>query len=146
MRWQIPYRCQGFITAAYFRFATVLQVNFLTAEVSAPASKLEKLPKAELSVQVWRSLPTPYGFRNVLIIVRCTTVSSGTGYFAEQATLLIFSNNGGDNSNNKITSPWLYCQVWAQLCHRCWGWTGGTHTNWTNSVLTTSRVPDAWSG
>lgn len=83
----------------------MLQVNFLAAEVSAPASKLEKLPKAELSVQGWRSLPTPCGFRNVLIIVRCTTVSSGTGYFAEQATLLIFSNNGGDNSNNKITSP-----------------------------------------
>lgn len=83
----------------------MVQVNFLTAEVSAPVNKLEKLPRAELSVQGHKSLLAPYGFDNVLIIVRCTTVNSGAGYSAEQSTLLIFNNNGGDNSGNKITSP-----------------------------------------
>lgn len=87
------------------------QVNFLTAEVSTPVNKLEKLPKAELSVQGQRSLLTPYGFDNVLRVVRGTAVDSGTGYFAEQSALLIFDNNGGDNSNNKITPPGFYCQV-----------------------------------
>lgn len=83
----------------------MVQVHFLTEEVSAPVNKLEKLPKAELSVQGHGSLLTPYGFDNVLIIVRGTAVHSGTGYFAEQSTLLIFYNNSGDNGNNKITSP-----------------------------------------
>lgn len=85
--------------------AAVVQVPFLTAEVSAPVNKSEKLPRAELSVQGHRSLLTPYGFDNVLIIVRCTTVHSGTGYSAEQSPLLIFNNNGSDNGDNKITSP-----------------------------------------
>lgn len=83
----------------------MVQVHFLTAEVSAPVNKLEKLPKAELSVQGHRSLFTPYGFDNVLIIVRCPAVDCGTGHFAERSTLLIFNNNGGDNGTNKITSP-----------------------------------------
>lgn len=38
----------------------------------------------------------------MLVIVICVAVDFGTRHFAEPSTGLIFNNNGGDNSNNKI--------------------------------------------
>lgn len=94
-------------------------------------------------MQGHRSLLTPHGFDNVLIIVRCTAVDCGTGCFAEQSTLLIFNNNGGETAAIKSQHlDFIKCE------HRFATSAGDgleelTQIGQINNVSTPSRVPDA---